>query len=102
MKVKDTIARLIRLQAQVGRIQEKLGINAPKAVLYLAPVGEWDDRQVVVESDGFGGATTSIVEGNYPIDYLSHYAKKFDTEETAVEAAEAIVEQHAEPKALLA
>ena len=46
---------------------------------------------VVVEADGFGHATTSIVEGDYPFDYLTTFSKTFETEEDAENAADAIV-----------
>ena len=47
---------------------------------------------VVVEADGFGHATTSVVEGDYPFDYFTTFAKTFETEEDAENAAQAIVE----------
>jgi len=101
MSNNDGITKLKRLQTEANRIRRKLQISPPSAVLYLASLGEWDDRRVIVEADGFGGATTSVVEGNYPIDYVSHYAKKFESEEEACDAAEDIAEQDSEPEAVL-
>jgi len=102
MRTQDSLARLKRLQAEVNFIRRKLRISAPNAVLHLSSLDICGDDLVVVEADGFGGATTSIVEGNYPIDYLSRHAKKFDSEKAACDAAAEIVEQHVEPEVALA
>jgi hypothetical protein len=83
-------------------MRAKLGISAPGALLYRASLDVCGDDEIVVEADGFGGATTSVVEGNFPMDYRTHYAKKFDTEEAALSAAEAVEEERAEPEAILA
>lgn len=83
MKTGGSVARLKELQAEIDCIRGRLGINAPHTVLYLASLDPCGEEFVVVEADGFGGATTSIVEGNYPIDYLSRHAKKFDSEQAA-------------------
>jgi hypothetical protein len=48
---------------------------------------------VVVEADGFGGATTSVVLGNFPLDYFAEYAKSFETEQEAERAAEQIADE---------
>jgi hypothetical protein len=50
-----------------------------------------DDEEVVVEADGFGGATLSVVEGNYPIDFLCLRETRFRTERAAIQAAEGLV-----------
>jgi hypothetical protein len=102
MKANADIMRLRRLQAEIDRIRAKLGISAPGELLYRASLDVCDDDEIVVEADGFGGATTSVVEGNFPMDYRTHYAKKFDTEEAALQAAEAVEEERVEPEAILA
>lgn len=71
-------------------------------MVYRAFLDVCDDKEVVVEADGFGGSTTSVVEGNFPMDYRTHYAKKFRAEEAAIQAAEAIEEERAEAEAILA
>jgi hypothetical protein len=102
MRKKVIIAKLKRLQTEADAIRGKLGINAPNTVLYFASLDACSDEQVVVEADGFGGATTSTVEGNYPLDYLTHHAKEFRSEEAAIRAAAEIVEQQVEPASILA
>jgi hypothetical protein len=76
----------------------ELGISRPGEVLYQA---FYDDDLLVVEADGFGRATTSIVGGNYPIDYSVRYRKVFDTEQDAESAAAAVDAGEAEPSVLL-
>ncbi|PYJ62406.1 MAG: hypothetical protein DME24_03860 [Verrucomicrobia bacterium] len=95
-------AKLKELQTEVDTIRRELGISAPKSVLYLSPLNVTDDKSVVVDADGLGGATVRVVEGNYPIDFFAHYEKEFASEDAAVEAAEKIVEDHAFPAEVLA
>ena len=102
MRTKDRLARLKQLQAEVNRIRRKLRISAPKEVLYFASLDEWGDREVVVEADGFGGAMTSIIKGNYPMEYDIRRAKKFSTEKAACDAAAELAEGDAEPEDVLA
>jgi hypothetical protein len=45
----------------------------------------------VVEADGFGGATTRVVEGNYSVDYAIKFEQFFPTEGEAEAAAEVLV-----------
>ena len=97
MNSQDNIGRLKRLQAEVDCIRGKLGISAPNTVLHLSSLDDCGADLVVVEADGFGGATTRNVEGNYPIDYLSRHAKKFDSEKAACDAAAEIVERKRQP-----
>jgi hypothetical protein len=101
MKANADITRLRRLQAEIDRIRAKLAISAPGEVLYRASLDVCGDDEIVVEADGFGGAATSVVEGNFPMDYQTHYAKKFRTEEAALHAAEAIEEERAEAEVIL-
>lgn len=102
MGLTDKQARLKQLQTEVDAIRGELGISPPKSVVYLSPLNVTDDKSVVVEADGFGGATVSLVEGNYPIDFVSHYEKEFASEDAAVEAAEKVVEGRASPSEVLA
>ena len=102
MKANVDIARLKHLQAEINRIRAKLGISAPGDVLYRASLDVCADDEVVVEADGLGGATTSVVDGNFPMDYRMHFAKKFRTEEAALQAAEAIEDERAEAEVILA
>ena len=70
MNRKQKLKQLQRLQA-LDAIRKDLGINASGTVLYSSPLLALEDEVVVVEADGFGGATTCVVEGNYPVDYIS-------------------------------
>jgi len=90
-------ARLRELQTEVDAIRRELGISSPKSVLYLSALNVTDDKCVVVEADGFGGATVSVVEGNYPIDFFAHYEKELDSEDAALEMAQKIVDEHTYP-----
>jgi len=101
MIAKRTLSKLQRLQAEIDATRKKLSINAPNAVLYLESADGCDDKMVVVEADGFGGATTSVVEGHFPLEFVVHHAKCFCTEQAALAAAEEIVERDAEQEAVL-
>lgn len=93
MKRKSTqLARLKSLQAEIDALRKELGISAPGEVLYSSPLRALEDEEVVVEADGFGGATTSIVEGNYPIDFFTEFEKHFSSEGKAITAADDLVE----------
>ena len=82
------LQRLQRLQAEVDAIRLELGISAPGSVLYFSAGHSLEDEMIVVEADGFGGATTSVVEGNYPVDYITKFEKEFASEEDAVRIAD--------------
>ncbi|HVM62268.1 MAG TPA: hypothetical protein VMV72_15520 [Verrucomicrobiae bacterium] len=101
MKANAEIGRLRELQAEVDALRKKLGLSAPGEMVYCEPLTSCDAEEVVVEADGFGGATVSVVEGNFPMDYLTHKTKKFETEDAAVRAAESISEGETEPEAVL-
>jgi hypothetical protein len=88
---KEKLKELQRLQFELDAIRQELGIGAPNEILYLAGFVSGNE-QLVVEADGFGAAVTSIIEGNYPIDFWIRYQKRFDSEGEAVDAAERIVE----------
>ena len=101
MSLHQKLKRLKELQSEADGIRAELGISPPRAVLYYAPLLALDDEMVVVEADGFGGATTSIVEGNYPIDFVARFEKRFETEEAAIDAATKLVEKNAKPVTVL-
>lgn len=79
--------RLKRLQTEADAIRAELGISPPGAILFQTH----GDDLLVVEADGFGGATASVVEGNYPVDYSTKFERVFDSEQEAESAAEAVV-----------
>jgi hypothetical protein len=86
----EKLTELRSLQARCDVIRQELQINSPGEVLFLAPLGEWSDSSVVVAADGLGGATTSVVQGNYPVDYVNKFERGFPTESEAGRAAEEV------------
>ncbi|MGH9875544.1 MAG: hypothetical protein ACRD9S_24065, partial [Pyrinomonadaceae bacterium] len=93
--------QLKKLQKQVDALRNKLGFSAKGTVIYLAPRDGVGEKLVVVEADGFGGAVTRIVEGNYPLDFFTSHEKSFTKESAAVDAAEIIVERDVDPATIL-
>jgi hypothetical protein len=101
MNKNDKMAELKTLQTKADLIRQEIGISPPGKVMFLANHPA-TGGPVVVEADGFGGATVSIVEGNYPIDYITKFEKSFASEGDAEEAAEAVAFQGAAPDRILA
>jgi hypothetical protein len=87
----ETLSRLKHLHTESERIRQRLRISSPNSVIFRAPINSIDDEEVVVQADGLGGARISVVEGNYPIDFLTLSETEFVTEAGAIEAAEQIV-----------
>jgi hypothetical protein len=101
MNTANQLAKLKRLQSQIDAIRAKLGISMPGSVLYQSPWLATGDDLIITVADGFGGATTCIVEGNYPIDFCTKFERHFDTEQEAEAAAEAIATGDAAPTEIL-
>ena len=95
------IQNLRRIQQEADALRRELGISPPSAVVYMATANATTDEAIVVEADGFGGATTLVVEGNYPLDYCTKGERAFETEAEAVNAAEQIVLRSAPVEQLL-
>ena len=90
-QLNPTDRRLIsRLQNQLDDARKRLNVSAPGTVLYRTDMGYGDDEVALVEADGLGGAVLLVVEGNYPVDYLTKSEKAFSTEAEAVRAAETL------------
>jgi hypothetical protein len=87
----ETLARLKHLHAESERIRERLHISSPNSVIFRAAINPVDDEEILVEADGLGGAKLSVIEGNYPIDFLSLRETRFATEVGAIMAAEQMV-----------
>ena len=87
MHTKEKLAELESLQAKGEAIRLELGISAPGQITFLAPYGAAGCEAVVVTANGFGGATASVIDGNYPVDYVTKFAKSFPSEQQAAEAA---------------
>jgi len=84
----ESLAKLKQLHSESENIRQRLGISPPNSVIFRASIDPVEDEEVVVEADGFGGAKLSVVEGNYPIDFLSLRETRFATERRAIRAAE--------------
>ena len=95
MNETEAIARLKQLESESTAIRQQLGISHPNAIIFRASIDPVEDQDVVIEADGFGGAMLSIVEGNYPIDFLCLRETRFPTERAAVEAAERLINRAA-------
>jgi len=89
------------LQIRCDTIRQELDICAPGEITFSASLGVSTDDMVVVEADGFGGATAIVVEGNYPVDYVIRFERSFLTEEEAVATAEAMAFQGSSPSQVL-
>lgn len=97
MNRSQELKRLRHLQSEADAIRRKLRISPSGAVLYSSPLCSLEDEVVVVEADGVGGATTSVVEGNYPVDYITKFEQHFASEDIALRQAEELVEKHVIP-----
>jgi hypothetical protein len=102
MNSTEILAELRSLQARADAIRQQLELNPPGKVTYLAPLDVGSDDTVVVEADGFGGATTSVVDGNYPVDYVVKFEKFFPSESEAERAAEELACHRARASRVLA
>ena len=87
MKTTEKVQELKALQSRIDAIRRELGISPPGEVTYQADLDVTSDDAVVVIADGFGGATTSVVAGNYPVDYTTKFEKFFPSESEAEELA---------------
>ena len=102
MKTTKKLQALKALQARIDALRQELGISGPGEVIYEADLDVASDDTVVVEADGFGGATTSIIRGNYPVDYTTRFERFFQSETEAENAAEALASHRRTPLQVLA
>jgi hypothetical protein len=91
MNDEEALIKLRRLHAKSERIRQRLRISSTNAVIFRAAINPIDEEEVIVEADGFGAARLKIIDGNYPIDFLSLRETKFRTEAKAIAAAEKMV-----------
>ena len=101
MKTNAKLTELRSLERRADSLREELGISPPGKVTFFAPLDAAGDDMVIVEADGFGGATTSVVEGNYPVDYLIKFERSFPNEEEAEAAAEEVAFNGISPRRIL-
>lgn len=97
----EKLGALRRLQDRVDTARRELAVSGQGELLYMAPLNPADNDIVVVEADGFGEAEVSIVDGQYPVDYITKYCRLFATENQACDAAMQIVEKGASPSLVL-
>jgi len=102
MNISEKLAELLILQEKTDAIREELKLAPPGKVLFLAPLDVTTEDTVVVEADGFGGATTMVIEGNYPVDYVIKFERLFPREREAENAAEQLAHRRASPGLILA
>ena len=95
MTYEESLIRLKRLHAESEDLRRRLRINPPNSIVFRSPINAFDDEEIVVEADGLGGARLSVVEGNYPIDFLSLRERRFSTERAAKQAAERLIDREA-------
>lgn len=82
------LKKLAALEEEAKQIRTDLGISQPREVIYQASEDLWSDNEVIVEADGYGGATLLVVEGNYPIDYVAKRQQRYVSENEACDEAE--------------
>jgi hypothetical protein len=102
MNSTEKLAELGSLQARADALRKELGFNPPGEITYQAELDVASDDKVVVVADGFGGATTSVVAGNYPVDYITKFEKTFPSASEAESAAEELACSRARPSQILA
>ena len=95
------LAELRGLQSRADALRTELGCSRRGEVTFFAPRDGIGDDIVVVEADGLGGATTSVVEGNYPVDYLTKFERFFPSQKQAEAAAEDIAFNGVSPSDIL-
>lgn len=101
MKKAEKVKKLQALQDEIDKVRRQLNISGCGEVLYRESLYADTDEEIVVVADGFGKATTSIVEGNYPIDFFTRYEKVFKSEAAAISAADKLSEERASPVDIL-
>jgi hypothetical protein len=79
---------IANLQNQLDELRERLKVSERGEILYRSDLSYGDYEVVMVEADGFGGGVLRVVEGNYPVDYLTRDERVFSTEAEAARAAE--------------
>jgi hypothetical protein len=91
MNNEEHLEKLKQLYAETENIRQRLGISAPNTVIFHASSNAFDEEEIIVEADGLGGATLSVIEGNSPIDFLCLRELRFPTEAAPIGAAERLI-----------
>jgi hypothetical protein len=82
------IEAITDLQEKLDFLRRRFGVADRGVILYRSEVSYADAEFIVVEADGFGGATMRRGDGNYPTDFLTLQELEFATELDAVRGAE--------------
>ncbi len=90
MSISSRLKRLRSIELESEKLRKQLGCSRAGEVVFQATRSMWSDEDIIVEADGFGGATLLVVEGNYPISYSIKRQRRFTREDEACEAAEAM------------
>ena len=101
MKMNAKVAELKSLENRADILRKEIGSSRTGEVIFLASRDGMGDDIIVVEADGLGGATTSVVVGNYPVDYVARFHKSFPSERDAEVAAEDIAFNGVSPSDIL-
>lgn len=101
MNRRDKLTGLRKLQSRADAIRKELTISPPGMLIFLSQRDSGDEEIVIVEADGFGGATTRVVEGNYPVDFIAKFEQFFISEQEAIAAAEQVAFEGASPFEIL-
>jgi hypothetical protein len=86
--ISDDKRKIGVLQEELDELRLRLNVSRPDTVLYQETASGGWSRILLVVSDGFGGASLMVVEGNYPVDYWIHENISYSTEGEALEVAE--------------
>jgi hypothetical protein len=85
------LAELRAVQAKANKLRSELGVSDPNEEVWQADV---DDGLMVVVADGEGGADLMLVEGNYPVDYMTNRQKSFKSEDRACAVADRLLQHY--------
>lgn len=77
------VQKIIDLNREIADLRKSYGISESREVLWKEDLNSIDDRLLIVEADGVGGAICSQVRGNYPVDYLTEHHRVFIRESDA-------------------
>jgi hypothetical protein len=83
-------ARMLALKREVDHLRNDCEFSAPGEVLFASPTDSTPNGLVIVTADGLGGAVTSIVAGNYPLDFQTLSSRQFSSESRAMKMADRI------------
>jgi len=87
----EALERLHVIDEEAKKLRESLKISGVGENIWHSDT--MDDDEWIVEADGYGKATFSIVEGNYPNDYLTKFHLEFSSEGNALLFVDMVYDQ---------